>query len=476
MTIPITHTAWRNISGNYYDWTITKQPERPYLHDYSKTLSMKLGMANPDQQGGSIVYCTFEQALTVIKETDKLTRGIPKIFYLVGWQYNGHDDKYPAWHEVNEALKRPEDATARDSYLWLMEEAKQYNTTVSVHANMTDAYQDSPLWEEYTKQGAIARFETGEFLVIGSYNNREAYQISYKEEWESGLAVARIDALIELLQLDEAKTVHLDAFFPRTNPSMNYSEEDQSIYMRKIIRYFRDRDIDVTSENFGHYRNDPFIGLQPWCWWFDMTRETLFMERPAALLTGAYIRDYCLPDIPRRYDLEFMFGATMHGEGIFYDEEKGTIGDRWDTALLEEFCKTTLRYQFLNHFERLQLEGETERRIVTYSDDLVLHLYEQTMHYKGCLLQEKTDLFIPALWQTHLEIIAYSDSGYLYPRTWTLPPQWHHVDAVDIYTITKTGLQPLQSRVKLTSNYQLQLDLAPKTALAIVPAGTNWAE
>ena len=58
---------------------------------------------------------------------DKRTVGIPKIVYLVGWQYNGHDSKYPAWFEVNERLKRPEDKTALESLKWLMKEA----TTVS---------------------------------------------------------------------------------------------------------------------------------------------------------------------------------------------------------------------------------------------------------------------------------------------------------------------------------------------------------
>ena len=33
----------------------------------------------------------------------------------------------------------------------------QYNTTVSLHLNMFDAYEDSPLWEQYVKNDIIAR-------------------------------------------------------------------------------------------------------------------------------------------------------------------------------------------------------------------------------------------------------------------------------------------------------------------------------
>jgi hypothetical protein len=37
------------------------------------------------------VLRTFEGALKVIRKTDNLTRGIPKILYLLGWQKGGHD-------------------------------------------------------------------------------------------------------------------------------------------------------------------------------------------------------------------------------------------------------------------------------------------------------------------------------------------------------------------------------------------------
>ena len=73
-----------------------------YNFDYSQTMMMKLFLSSPDTvRGGSRVNCTFEEALAVIRKTDALTLGAPKILYLVGWQYNGHDDKYPAFFEMN---------------------------------------------------------------------------------------------------------------------------------------------------------------------------------------------------------------------------------------------------------------------------------------------------------------------------------------------------------------------------------------
>lgn len=116
-----------------------------FNHDYSQTWVTKMFLSKPDPKGGCQVNMTFEQALEAIRVTDNLSLGIPKIVYLVGWQYNGHDDKYPAFFDANPLLKRSADRTALESLRWLIREARKYHTIVSLHINMTDAYDDSPL-------------------------------------------------------------------------------------------------------------------------------------------------------------------------------------------------------------------------------------------------------------------------------------------------------------------------------------------
>ena len=110
---------------------------------------MKLFMCSRDG-GGAVdrVHLTFADALNVARRIDNITLGLPKIVYLVGWQYSGHDSKYPAWDKVNERLKRSEDPTALDSLKLLIREARAFNTTISLHLNMIDAFTDSPLWDE----------------------------------------------------------------------------------------------------------------------------------------------------------------------------------------------------------------------------------------------------------------------------------------------------------------------------------------
>lgn len=98
---------------------------KKFNYDYSQTMMMKIIVANPDNKGGSKVFNTFDEVLEIIKKTDELTAGAPKIIYLVGWQYLGHDDRYPEFFEVNRFAAGTETAEeAREKLLWLIREAK----------------------------------------------------------------------------------------------------------------------------------------------------------------------------------------------------------------------------------------------------------------------------------------------------------------------------------------------------------------
>lgn len=188
------------ISGAPYDWKKTKQPERPYMHAYHQTLVMKIFLASKQPDGGCDVELDFEQALAVIKRLDNITLGMPKIVYLVGWQHNGHDAKYPDWSVVNPRLKRQQDATALDSLKWLMSEGFNHHTTVSLHLNMFDAYADSPLWETYLKNDIIAKDRNGvlikgELHGAGTGPDSQSYYISYARDWDTGFAKSRTTTL-----------------------------------------------------------------------------------------------------------------------------------------------------------------------------------------------------------------------------------------------------------------------------------------
>lgn len=428
-----------SLPATCYNWKATKGPERAYVHPYHQMLVDKIYLCTkPNPQTGAPlqVHLTFEQALERIRCVDHLTRGIPKIFYLVGWQYEGHDSKYPAWGEVNQNLKRPVDRNGAESLRWLMKTARQHHATVSVHINMQDAYENSPAWEGYRSN----------HLLLGKggiWGGEQCYLVDYAREWESGYAQKRIDALVTMLQLREAGTVHIDAFAVNgPNPEVQLGA------MRRIVRYWRNKGIDVTVEHLA--TRDPeqgLIGLTPMVWHinYDLWKrpnehtEKEYMAIPASLFCGGEDHGW----------RSRLFGTSMIGEELNDKEAPGGVDA---PAYLAEFCLKTLPWQYLNHFERQELYQDADLAILELGHGLTVRLdlrsQQTTIRQDEMVLRDGDDVFVPALWkqspgqvyawQKIHEIIAYSRNGYL-SRKWQLPESWHEVKQLQVTEINSEG-------------------------------------
>ncbi|MCX6929761.1 MAG: endo-alpha-N-acetylgalactosaminidase family protein [Verrucomicrobia bacterium] len=452
----------------------------PFFRDYHQTLVLKLflGMEGepverlakePMFQRKHDVICTFEEALEVIRKTDNLTRGIPKIVYLVGWQKGGHDHGYPAWSEVNPRLKRAQDVDATQSLRWLIREGRKFNTTVSLHINMVDAYRQSPLWDEYVAKDCFARESSGELRVGGAaMKGEEIYNVVYPREWEAGLAQRRIDGLIQLLpELKEGQTIHVDVFIAQrengqpispwhAKPENGGLTPDKYVEtQRKIFKYWRERGFDVTGEGifWAHPPGEGFTGLQSMSWWYpsDFSYQ---MQIPEYLMArGRTHRDG---------DGDFRFASSMHGEEI-YQKDKDKL-----PGFLCMFCRTTLPWYYLSRLERKTFE----HNVLQYSDGVVARTEEdKKIIRKGqFVLRENDNLFVPALCKKR-EIIAYSKTGYQ-DKLWQLPADWSRVKKVDLYRITLDGCVPLKSGVAV-ENSKLVLSLEADEAISIVPAGAR---
>ncbi len=457
-----------SVSGDPYDWTATRAPERPWRHAYHRTFVDKIYLAtkpNPLTGEPARGHLTFEQALARIRQVDAVTRGMPKITYLVGWQYGGHDSKYPDWSEVNPRLKRPHDRSARDSLIWLMEEGARHNTTVSLHINMLDAYEDAPSWKTYLAAGALVR-KDGQLYrhARAVWGGQQAYWIDYDREWETGLAQKRIDGLLALLPLREAGTAHIDAF----GIPLHTDAEAQKAAMRRIFRYWRDGGVDITSESmFDARQGEAFIGLQPMAWHINPTswgysldkpeaREALWMDIPAALYCGGV--DWI------QLETGQLFGTSMQGEGI------AAVDD-----FRRPFCLQTLPWQYLNQFDRLRLEGEGPDRTLWLSEGVVSRVAggRRTIRHGTRLVVDGDDVFVPAAWRPHREIIAHSVAGYAL-RRWELPPDWDGVARVDVHEVRTEGLRRLGEAG--VEGGGLALSLAAGQTVSVVPGGTPLSD
>ena len=448
-------------------------PQIQWKHKYHQTLVMKLFLSQAlyDEKyksrdnGKSEVFCTLENALEIIRKVDNLTSGMPKIIYLVGWQYNGHDSKYPAWFEGNEKLKRPQDSNALESIKWLMKEAKKYNTSVSLHINMFDAYEDSPLWDEYVKQNIIAKNKDGS-LRKGEWG----YPVSYAREWETGYAQKRIDSLCVLLPVQEAGTIHIDAFHSWApigekgpgerpfvkgpiSPFLNFTVQDETKAQENIFKYWASKGIDVTSEGVKFLRETAFDGLQPMAWWIDFSPEE-YIKWPASYYCGG---------TDNRFSGK-LFGTSIHGEDIFKNDPANLSG------FLNEFLTKTLPWFYLNRLERICYVSDGNNKKVVFTGNVETKIENDNfcLIQSGKKLVENGDVFLPALWTVKPGIVAFSESGFE-NKTWKLPDEFYDVTGFDVFEITLNGNQFIQ-KIK-SKNHEITLNLKPGKGVILIPVG-----
>ena len=378
----------REPSGEYYDYTKTMKPERPWLVQWHQSLVYRImhGLRNGEGNLDEL-FLTFEQGLEVIKRVHNLTCGVPQIVFLTGWQFEGHDSKYPSWAEANRHLKRPVDTTALDSLRWLIREAREYKCKATLHINMFDAYPDSPLFDEYVEKDIIAKDKAGNPIIGNEWWGMDCYHVSYAQEWKHGLARKRIDDLLTMVpEIRENNCVYLDAFLGARkddqegpiSPYLGFTKEDEAATQRKIFRYWRDRDIDVASEWVIGMKVDRFVGLQPY-----------------TAAQGELIED--LPD-------------ELYTTGPVYYEfrEESEPADFY-----ERFC-----LKFLPWFYKNNPDAQGDQQ-----------------------MKDGSDIFMPALWCEEKTIIAYSKEGYE-SRTWQLPPNWEGVGKVNLAALSADGPKP----------------------------------
>lgn len=427
-----------------------------FNYDYSQTWVSKLFLSKPDSQKGCYVNLTFEQALEVIKATDNLTLGIPKIVYLVGWQYNGHDDKYPAFFDANVLLKRSEDSTAIQSLRWLMREAKKYHTTVSLHINMTDAYEDSPLWKEYVEKDLISKNGDGSLKVIGEYNGRKAYQINYKNEWEAGYTQMRIDRLLEIIpELREAGTIHSDAWIARPSEGHNETVIKEAEYQKKAALYWRAKGLDITSE----WVMDYMVGLVPFAWHFNGFLQKDYLNYPADVYTGTGIN----PDIKTSdHDLGFLFGTSCYGEPIWM----GADCSKWEKNLIRDFMLKVPQYFFLNRLKRESVSGKGKNRTAYFSEGVAVSLQDSIVKQYDKILRKGNTICIPAVWRKDRGVLVYSDDE-MKGKQLDVPYSWGNVREAVAYRITKEGL--VEERKLLVSKGKIRMEGDLYTPYYILP-------
>ena len=441
-----------------------------FNYDYSKIMWMKMFLATPDyQQNCSDVKINFEQALQIIQIVDNLTQGIQKIVYLVGWQGLGHDDCYPEMEIVNPFLKRECDDTARDSLLWLISEAKKYHTVVSVHGNISDEYEANPSHQEMVEAGAIVKNADGSPAVIEVFNGRNAYKVSYKQYWESGLFHKHWSRFCETVPVREAGTVHLDNFCIAESFSPRTTMDEQNEARNAILDYIQSQGIDVTSEytyrelslradSAGHpirkFYAQNVDALPPQS---DVSAPIRTLGRiPATWWTSSLSPEECMKIPASDYSghlsgaLGNVFYGDMHGEDIWLNH--GIDPEAWVPFFLCEFCNYQLPYLYLNRFERLKLEKIDDSFNVTFSDGVESCGADRSITKDGVPLKSGNDVILPLDEQNSI-FIVYSETGR--NGFWAMPDA--SFEKCLVYEITPEGNQFLNTCRILNGGVELHV-------------------
>ena len=171
-----------------------------------------------------------------------------QIVYIVGWQKDGHDHGYPEPFRLNDAI------SSTDEVKEFINEARNYNTYVSLHDNFEDAYLNC-----ITDESLIALDANAEKCKGWIWSGGLSYILSLKKYYETGAMQRRVKWIVENFGIKD--TYHIDVttsemrrydFSPETSCAADESLE----YKYKIFEEFNKYGIDVTSETVCY----PFIG------------------------------------------------------------------------------------------------------------------------------------------------------------------------------------------------------------------------
>ena len=317
-------------------------PLYPYTVDLSQTMTFKIMF---DWGNGKPVK-SVDQVLQYIRKVDNLTRGVPKIAILVGFQKGGHDHQYPDWWPINPKLKRPQDATARDSLVWLMKEAEKYHTTCTVHVNCFGAFKSSADWNRYVTNGWISRKADGTMVDNNRWGGGIAYAPNLTKMWYDGEMQRRIDHLVKLLPpLLDSKILYLDANSLWRNDASPYdgiTAEQQLETFKKFAEYIK---LKWGLTLIGEYCDTNFYGFVELglTWSSDLNTFDL-MSVPPEIACGG--KDYgVVGDKHFPYDPKYkIFGASVQLEKDKFHQDTMNV--------LRAFSYRTLPYFFMNKHMR----------------------------------------------------------------------------------------------------------------------------
>lgn len=442
------------------------QTAYPFGRDLSQTMTFKIMLrcATADQ----VSNLDLGGVLKYIKQIDNITRGLPKVVILGGYQQDGHDHQYPWWTPADNTLFAPGGLKGKAAVTWLMKEALKYHTHCTFHVNPFDAYMESPKWNYYAGKDLLCREADGSYLKGNKWWGRQSYFVDLVNEWKAGVTKERIDNLVNAFpQLKATGVLYFDNItqYP-ASPYHGQTSNDQRNTIKQIARYLKNT---YGIQLIGEYGDKQLYGYlsQGITWdWGEYSLGINPMEIPPYLMCGG--RDIAHDKLlNQRLDIKpalQVFGSSVQLEDIQFQ--------RFPDRAQREFAHHTLTYFNLNRLLRKNYKVDDGKYTLSLSDNTVSS-YKNGLHTitrNGNLIKSGYDIFMPVYWLDHPETMCYSLDGN--KRTWVFPKTWDKVTSADIYSVTPDTLM-LQEANRNITDHSITLAMKAGECLSIVPHGTN---
>ncbi len=402
-----------------------------WFNHYHDSIVYKIYMKSKNKEP----VTTLDEALAIIKRIHDLSGGIHQIAYLVGWQFDGHDSKYPDWSEVGKHCASTLSSDPLESLRKAMKVAAQkYNTDLSLHINMNDAYTNAPSWNVYKENNLLCRKMNGELERGGFWSGERCYLVSHAKEWRAGFAQKRILGLLEMFpDLKRSGTIHIDAFFGIHSNGDGISIENDHKVLGEIVEFWHQQGVDVTTESFSARDQ---IGRIPMCYHINLD-EQWHLNVPSFVLCGGDDEW----NIPRR-KLDYYHGrngwmCAMPSAGSAYEEAWGIGSTRGDLkgeilkrpgALADRLFKTAILFCYYNKSEPTRHWTDADRYVVERGNGVVSEIRKAdrylTIKDNGRLVYDNGDCLLdfPHNGGT---LLAYSRKGC--DRVFKLPAAFANV-------------------------------------------------
>lgn len=307
---------------------------------------------------------TYAQTADIIRSVYERTGGAGQIVYLVGFQNDGHDDRYPHVFTLNE------NPGSEDSLVDLVRQARRLGATVSFHDNYDDVYRESLDFEA----DVVSRDNNGHLLRGGVWNNKQAYWTSLPYYTAHGTheriykTLARYPFLQSTYHLDVLTASVFRVDFRKGSPSGK--QEDLQARLR-LVRQFNECGLDVSSEACGL----PFVGTISYFWHMQRMPRPLYegdrripmvpflvhgradyggthTDHPTEILDGLLYGGFFSDDvtastpIKRLTDAYFMLqvplNALRDAQAVRYEERDG-----WKIVFYEDNSRIAVHFEAL---------------------------------------------------------------------------------------------------------------------------------